>query len=133
MVDKSKAGDWSNVRAYTAVLSELDGQSEEVQKRMEELAGKVGLIVASSVLNFDPYSRSRWHREGILSQLLKPNGGILCHSDWPKSEMTEKGFTHDSAMQLYASGGLVAKSMNVIDLRMGDESHPVFFGVAVKE
>jgi hypothetical protein len=48
--------------------------------------------------------------------------------------MMEKGFTHDSIMQLvYASGGLVAKSMNVIDLRMGDESHPVFFGVATKE
>lgn len=54
VVDKSKAGGWSNVRAYTAILSELDGQSEEVQKRMEELAGKVDLIVASSILNFIP-------------------------------------------------------------------------------
>lgn len=121
--EKITSRSWSNVEAFTAVLSELEHQPPDVKQAVDDLKGKVDLIVASSVLSFIPDIESTMRVLGDMAT----SGGVLVHSDWPKD------FTKESATKMYASGGMVPKSMEVIDLTMGEEKHPVFFGVATKK
>lgn len=68
----------------------------------------------------------------VIGQLLKPNSGIFCHSDWPQSEETHpNAMSEEKAATIYSLGDLEAESMQIIKMDMVGPEHPeVFFGVA---
>jgi 2-polyprenyl-3-methyl-5-hydroxy-6-metoxy-1,4-benzoquinol methylase len=125
---KIRAREWSNVQAYCLALAHLKEQSD--QDMLREMEGKVDLIVASSVLSFIP----REDLSGTLKALGKmlKSGGILCHSDWPKTEKNPEGLTEEVAMKWYEMAGLTVKSATVISMNMMGEEQSVFVGAAVK-
>jgi len=127
---KIKDNKWENVKGYTAILSELEDQTEEVQSAMEELKGSVDLVLATSVLSFIPDLDGTMK---VLADLLKPETGLLCHTDWPyNEEKAPNGFTDEKATKLFETAGLVRKTITNLTMTMGDEEFPVFLGVAAK-
>jgi predicted TPR repeat methyltransferase len=129
--NKIRAGDWQNVEAHCAALAHLERAEPNVQKVLESLKGKVDIIAASSVLNFIPEEDVETTMN-VLSSLLKSGTGILCHSDWPKSEMHPDGFTEEKAKEMYQKSGLQAKFIKQTTVKMGGQKTPVFVGTAVK-
>jgi trans-aconitate methyltransferase len=128
--DKIRSGDWKNVKAYCVALSNYDEAGEKIKADIDSLRGKVDLVVASSVLNFIPMEDLPATMK-VLGAMLKP-GGLLCHSDWPKSDENPDGFTEDKAKEVYTIGGLTKQSSKMADMGMGGYEGDVFVGVAVK-
>jgi len=148
--ERGRAG--TTVQAYHAVLANLEDEkgstAASTRSEIEALYERVDLIVASSVLSFVPEADAPKTMK-VLGRLLKPDGvGLLCHSDWPKSDSEGKddddhsGMTEDMARKLYGYAGLEPKSMEVVPINMGPSSPSsssppeqpqaadVFFGVA---
>lgn len=131
--EKIRAREWKNVKAHCAVLANLEESPDNVRQDLESLNGKVDMAVASSVLSFIPQQDLPGTMKK-LGELLRPNGGVLCHSDWPKSEQYPDGFTEESALKLYEMAGLEQQSTDVIAIKMmGEDCANVFVGVAVKK
>ena len=132
--DKIKAGEWNNVQAYNLVLANYDTCTDErIKHDIDNLKGKVDLIVASSVMSFIPKDDLPATMQK-LNELLKPNGGIFCHSDWPKSDEHPDGFTEEKANEMYEMGNLKEMSSLVTTIDMGGGyKGNVFVGVAAKE
>lgn len=139
--DKIREKRWDNVRAYCAVLgdaandSSVDGGSDDgdndVGSVLKDMVGRVDLIVASSVFGFIPREDVAQTMK-VLGDLLR-TGGLLCHSDWPKSEKHPSGFSDEHAQELYRMGGLEVKSMKELKMHVSSEDEvEVFVGVAVK-
>lgn len=133
LLDKIRDRDWTNVDALHVTLADLSPANEATQSILHDLEGQVDLIVASSVLTFVPPADMD-ATMAALGRLLRP-GGLLCHSDWPKSEAKHPDAMNDSkALALYAAADLTAVSTQIVPLPMGnDQSVDVFFGVARKE
>ena len=133
--DKIRAGEWTNVESYCAALAHLDKAKDpdKIKHVLEELKGKVDIIAASSVLSFIPEEDVEATMI-VLGSLLKPRTGVLCHSDWPKSEGEHPdGFTEEKAAVMYQKGGLEAKQTQQTTIQMGSRDVPVFVGVANKK
>jgi SAM-dependent methyltransferase len=131
--EKIKSMEWENVDAAVAVLATADDDTKAATTRrtLEGLEGTVDLIVASSVMSFVPEADLEATMRG-LGRLLKP-GGLFCHSDWPKSqEQFPDGFDEAKAENMYAMGGLSAKTLKIMPLDTGGEKMEVFIGVAEK-
>jgi cyclopropane fatty-acyl-phospholipid synthase-like methyltransferase len=126
--EKIRAREWKNVKAYTAVLARLEQSPPSVKQDLEAWNDKVDLVVASSVFSFIPQQDLPGTMKK-LGELLKSNGGVLCHSDWPKSDEHPDGMTEESALKMYEMAGLEKKSTTVISMNMMGEC---FVGVAVK-
>jgi SAM-dependent methyltransferase len=131
MQDKIRSGDWKNVKAYCVALSNYEEAGEDIKAEIDSLWGKADLVVASSVINFIPPEDIPGTMK-VLGALLKP-GGLLCHSDWPKSDDHPDGFTEDRAKVVYANAGLTKISSKVVDICMRGHKGNVFIGVAVKK
>jgi len=129
--EKIRAREWTNVKAYCVVLANLEKSSESTRQELDALNGKIDLIAASSVLSFIPQQDLPGTMKK-LGELLRPNGGVLCHSDWPKSDHHPDGLTEESATEIYEMAGLEKQSTTVISMNMLGEQHAVFVGVAVK-
>jgi SAM-dependent methyltransferase len=129
--DKIRGGEWDNVQTFAAVLGDLSSANEVIRQQVEELHGTVDLIVASSVMSFIPEDDMEATMK-VIGRLLKPDRGIFCHSDWPKSEETHPdAMSEEKASNMYDLGGLTLESMQIITMDMGGPEHPeVFFGVA---
>jgi SAM-dependent methyltransferase len=129
--EKIRGGEWDNVQAFTAILGDLLKADESIRQQVEELYGTVDLIVASSVMSFIPEEDMEATMK-VIGQLLKPNSGIFCHSDWPQSEETHpNAMSEEKAATIYSLGDLEAESMQIIKMDMVGPEHPeVFFGVA---
>ena len=135
--EKIRAGEWSNVIAYAIVLAALDETFEK--DILQPLYGTVDIIVASSVLVFIPECDIQ-ATMNILGKLLKPQKGILIHSDWPKDNNLNQsnGFTVERANLVHGYASLTTKTAKVIEMSMGgtgpDSSKgKVFLGIAIKE
>lgn len=133
--EKIKSMEWENVDAAVAVLATADGENSQAamttRRTLVELEGTVDLIVASSVMSFVP-GVDLEATMSALGRLLKP-GGLFCHSDWPKSqEKFPDGFDETKAVNMYAMGGLSAKTIKIVPLDTGGEQINVLIGVAVK-
>jgi SAM-dependent methyltransferase len=133
--DKVRAGDWDNVQTYNVGLSHYDNESgdETTKAAIDDLKGTVDLIVASSVISFIPPDDLSATMK-VLGAMLKPGGGVLCHSDWPQNDQQHPdGFTDEKAEAIYQMAGLTKKSSLVTTIDMGGGHRgDVFFGVAVK-
>lgn len=129
--DKIKSREWDNVTAIQCVLASDDESSSSGV--LKQLFGKVDIIVASSVLSFVPTEDMPKTME-ILGRLLKPDTGVLCHSDWPLDpDQHPDGLTNAKASEWYRMAGLKAVTMEKIAIAMSpDQSVDVFFGVARK-
>ena len=129
--EKIKAREWENVQAHAIQLGNLAQAEESARKAVEDMDGKVDLVVASSVLTFVPEEDIQATMAGI-GRLLKP-GGIFCHSDWPKSEAKNpNAMTTEKAEKFFAMAGMVAESTQIRKMSMGGEDMDVFIGVARK-
>jgi SAM-dependent methyltransferase len=131
--DKILTREWDNVQALSAALGNISEVDESVRKVVDELEGKVDLVVASSVLTFIPPEDVEATMSAI-GRLLKP-GGIFCHSDWPKSEAKHPGaMTEEKATRFFGMAGLQVESTQIIKMSMGvgDSDPEVFVGVARK-
>ena len=133
--EKIKSMEWENVDAAVAVLGTADDENTQAatttRRKLEDLEGTVDLIVASSVMSFVPEVDLEATMRA-LGRLLKP-GGLFCHSDWPKSqEKFPNGIDETKANNLYAMGGLSAKTIKIMPLDTGGEQISVLIGVAVK-
>lgn len=128
--EKIRAREYTNVSAYCVALAHLEQSDESVRKEMEALNGKVDLVVASSVLSFIPQDDLPSTMK-VLGEMLRP-GGMLCHSDWPKTEKNHDGLSEEKASKLYEMAGLEKKSTAIITMDMMGEEHQAFIGVAVK-
>lgn len=128
--DKIICQEWSNTQAIHCALASLTDESRQV---VESLYGTMDMIVASSVLNFIPEDDVSVTME-MLGKFLKP-GGMLVHSDWPKSEAKHPDAMDDAkASFMYEKAGLSAISTEILILEAGGgETMEVFFGVARKE
>jgi 2-polyprenyl-3-methyl-5-hydroxy-6-metoxy-1,4-benzoquinol methylase len=126
--DKIKAGEWSNVNAYCAVVANLDA-SPTAKVALDALKSKVDIVVASSVLNFIPEEDMEATMIS-LGSLLKPETGMLIHSDWPHGEEHPNGFSEEKARNVYRQGGLQATKTKTVTLQLGEHAAPVFVGVA---
>mmetsp|Transcript_15533 Transcript_15533/g.21932 ORF Transcript_15533/g.21932 Transcript_15533/m.21932 type:complete len:217 (+) Transcript_15533:24-674(+) len=132
--DKLHGGQWSNVQAHCIALGDSISiaRSKNSDQALRQLEGQVDLIIASSVFNFIPKNDLPETMER-LGKLLRPNGGILCHSDWPEGDRHPDGFTTDRAKDIYEMAGLHAKSTEEIKMRvMASEESLIFVGVAQK-
>lgn len=129
--EKIRAREWKNVKAYTAVLARVKQSPPSVKQDLEAWSDKVDLVVASSVFSFIPQQDLPGTMKK-LGELLKSNGGVLCHSDWPKSDEHPGGMTEESALKIYEMAGLEKKSTTVISMNMMGGECPVFVGVGVK-
>ena len=133
--EKIEKHSWTNVEAYTAVLSEPDQYADNVRMVLEDLDGQVDLIVASSVFGFVLDLDTTMQK---LKTLLKPKTGIVCHSDWPlDKEHTPTGFTEEKGLAMFAKAGLKVMTTQTIKVHMilaPDEEgdFPVYFGAAKK-
>lgn len=128
--EKIRDYEWTNVEGFTAVLSEPDDHSDKVKDALESLKGSVDLVVATSVLSFIPDLQGTLV---ALKELLKPETGLLCHTDWPlDEEKAPDGFTEEKAIKMYEDAGLAMKSTSIVSIKMGEEEFPVFLGVAAK-
>ena len=135
--EKIQSQEWTNVQAYTVILGlfekDDDGGQDvaaSVQQQIRALYGTVDVIVASSVLTFIP-DEDVPDTMRILGKLLKP-GGLLIHSDWPKSEAKHPdAMDTEKAERMYGLAGLRAESMQICALPSCEEVE-VFFGVAQK-
>ncbi len=128
-----RGGEFDNGEDFATVLEELYSAKESISQHVEGLYGTVDLIVASSVMSFIPEEDMEATME-VIGRLLKPNKGIFCHSDWPKSEETDPdAMTVEKAAKIYDLGGLTLESVQIITMDMGGTEHfEVFFGVAEK-
>jgi hypothetical protein len=131
--DKIRGGEWDNVHAFVTVLADLSSANESIRQQVEELYGTVDLIVASSVMSFIPAEDMEATMK-VLGRMLKPDSGIFCHSDWPKSEATHPdAMSDEKSVKMYSMGGLEAESTQIIKMDMSGPDQPeVFFGVAKK-
>jgi SAM-dependent methyltransferase len=131
--DKIRGGEWDNVQAFMTVLADLSSANESIRQQVEGLYGTVDLIVASSVMSFIPAEDMEATMK-VLGRMLKPDSGIFCHSDWPKSEAKHPdAMSEEKAVNMHGMGGLNAESMHIIQMDIGGSEHPeVFFGVAKK-
>lgn len=131
--DKIRGGEWDNVQTFATVLGDLSSANESIRQQVVGLYETVDLIVASSVMSFVP-AEDMEETMKVIGRLLKPNSGIFCHSDWPKSEAEHpNGISEETAVKIYGMGGLNAESMHTIEMDMGGSDHSdVFFGVAKK-
>lgn len=125
--EKIRSSEWNNVEAQCLILA--NPQETDVLETKQE---QYDMIVASSVLTFIPKD----DREATLVRLgsfLKP-GGLLIHSDWPKSEAKHPDAMDEAtAVQFYNYAGLKAESMTVTNFDMGGgQAVEVFVGVARK-
>lgn len=123
-------GKWSNVNAFVAGLACVRDSPTDTQRKLEELRNSVDLVAASSVLGFIPKADLSETMKKLGSFLKK--GGIFCHSDWPISSKHPDGFSKERANEVYAMAGLEVVATDEINIVMGDETTPVFFGVARK-
>jgi 2-polyprenyl-3-methyl-5-hydroxy-6-metoxy-1,4-benzoquinol methylase len=128
--NKIKAGDWSNVEAYCAVVANLD-PTPSAKATLEVLQGKVDIVVASSVLSFIPEEDMELTMVR-LGSLLKPGTGRLIHSDWLLGEDHPNGFSEKKAMEVYKQGGLQATKAKTVTMKLEDYDAPVFVGVAAR-
>lgn len=132
LLDKIQSCGWeTNVRAYNVALAKLDQASDEIQKDLESLKGKVDLVVASSVMSFVP-AEDLPATMKVIGELLKDDTGVFCHSDWPKSEENADGFDDDKATKMYTMAGLKVKSTLETKVNIGGHEGSVFVGVAMK-
>lgn len=129
--EKIRAREWNNVNAYCFALAYLNETEENIRQEIQALYGKVDLVVASSVLSFIP-PEDLQETMKVVGSLLRPNGGVLCHSDWPESDQHPDGLTEESAMKLYEMAGLEKKSTSIVSFDMMGQECPVFVGVAKK-
>mmetsp|Transcript_123269 Transcript_123269/g.343816 ORF Transcript_123269/g.343816 Transcript_123269/m.343816 type:complete len:227 (-) Transcript_123269:48-728(-) len=131
--EKIQSFGWdTNVRAHCVALASTDSAEETIRKDLEALKGSVDLVVASSVMSFIPSGDLPGTMKAI-GELMKPETGLFCHSDWPKSEESPDGFDEEKAKKMYAMGGLEAKSSFLTKVHMGGSNEgDVFVGVAVK-
>jgi predicted TPR repeat methyltransferase len=131
--DKIRDMEWTNVEAYTAVLSRLDDNQRNdktVKEVITKMEGSVDIIVVSSVLTLIP-SEDMNATMQVLGRLLKPNG-LFFHTDWPLSDHEHPdGMTHEKALQLYDIAGMKEKSSGIIPMDT-EEGTTVFFGLATK-
>lgn len=128
--EKIHAREWNNVQAYCVALAHLEQTDESIRQEMEAFNGNVDLIAASSVLSFIP-QQDLPNTMKVLGDMLR-KGGVLCHSDWPKTEKHPDGMTKETAAKLYEMAGLVKKSTTTVSMNMMGEEHQVFVGVAMK-
>jgi predicted TPR repeat methyltransferase len=123
----------SNSRAHCVALANLDTADEKIRKDLEALKGSVDLVVASSVMSFIPGDDLPGTMK-VIGELLKPETGLFCHSDWPKSEENSDGFDEEKAKKMYAMGELEAKSSYSTKVNMGGSNEgEVYVGVALKK
>ena len=127
---KIRAREWKHVEAHCAALAHLHQSPESVQEDLKEMNGKVDLVVASSVFSVIP-KQDISHTMKAIGELLRPGGGVLCHSDWPKTDENPDGMIEESATKLYEMAGL-EKQSTIVSMNIMGEEHPVFVGVAVK-
>lgn len=127
--EKIQSSEWKNVRAHCVALAELEKAGEVVQNDLEDLVGKVDLIVASSVMSFVPKS-DLGRTMTVLGSLLKPENGIFVHSDWPQNDDNPDGLTTETAMEMYSMGFLHKKSELMAKIDMGGHEGDIFLGVA---
>lgn len=130
--NKIRSGEWDNVEAYCAIAAHLAKADPEAKAALEALKGKVDIVTASSVLSFVPQEDMEATIQ-FLGSLLKPETGILCHTDWPKGDKHPDGFTAEKALEMYQKGGLQSKTTREISMKMGGHEMPVFVGVATKK
>jgi SAM-dependent methyltransferase len=133
MEEKILSRGWDNVKAFAVALGNLSQADENAKKVLEELEGKVDLIVASSVLSFIP-NEDIEETMKKMGRLLKP-GGVFCHSDWPKSEAKHPdAMTDEKAARYFAMAGLKQEVGQIVKMDMGtdDQGMEVFVGVARK-
>ena len=126
--DKIRAGDWNNVDAFCGVVGQLElNKADDVDLKsvVQELQGKVDIVAASSVLSFIPEEDMETTMK-ILASLLKPESGVLCHTDWPKGEQYPDGFDEAKAIDVYQKGGLQAKTTKTISMKIGPQEMKVF-------
>lgn len=128
-----------NVTAKAGILGYIQTDSanppqdqKEFASWIDSLAGTVDVIVASSVLNFVPdEDLDATCRE--LGRLLKPQTGILFHTDWPSGDgEPADGMTAEKAQRMYTAAGLTAETTDAGMLSMGKDEAKVFFGLARK-
>jgi 2-polyprenyl-3-methyl-5-hydroxy-6-metoxy-1,4-benzoquinol methylase len=129
--EKIKSRAWANVKVVSATLGNLANESDETRAYLESLYGSLDMVVASSVLTFVPQDDMAGTMEQ-LGKLLKP-GGVLVHSDWPKSEAKHPdAMSTEKATFLYKAAGLSAVSTETLPLDAGGHTMDVFFGIARK-
>ena len=99
---------------------------------LKQLQNQVDCIIASSVLAFIPKQDLTTTMQ-ILASLLKPNSGILVHTDWPWSEIDHpNGFNKLQIETMYESADLQPYSIEQITLDMGGSfgQAAVWLGIA---
>ena len=133
MDEKILSRGWDNAKAFAVALGNLSQADENTKKGLEELEGKVDLIVASSVLSFIPNEDVEATMKEI-GRLLKP-GGVFFHSDWPKSEAKHPdAMIEEKAAKYFAMAGLRQEVGQIVKMDMGtdDQGIEVFVGMARK-
>jgi SAM-dependent methyltransferase len=129
--EKIRDMDWPNVETYTVIVARLDDEPDSTARhRIEELYGKVDIIVASSVMSFIP-EEDLQATMNVLGRLLKSGTGLFFHTDWPLSETRTSGITIEKALDLYGMGGMQQESTNICHLETS-ECQEVFVGFARK-
>mmetsp|Transcript_15679 Transcript_15679/g.29578 ORF Transcript_15679/g.29578 Transcript_15679/m.29578 type:complete len:224 (+) Transcript_15679:70-741(+) len=129
---KIQAREWQRrVEAVIATLGRYDQMEKGLRDKIDSLAGTFDLVVASSVMNFIP-PQDLTATVKVLGKLLKP-GGILCHSDWPDSELFPGGITLEKAEKMYRAGGFKMKSHTMNPVSIQGEEGVVFVGIAEKD
>ena len=136
--DKIRAGGWTNVEAYCAVVGHVMDDKSNTKKNadaksaLEALVGKVDIVAASSVMNFVP-EEDKEATMSVLGRLLKPGTGLFVHTDWPKGDEWPDGITEEAARDMYQKGSLEAKTTKVLcKVKAGSHEMDVFVGVATK-
>jgi 2-polyprenyl-3-methyl-5-hydroxy-6-metoxy-1,4-benzoquinol methylase len=125
--DKVRDFELQNVEAECVMLANIKNEARGKKTRFEGLAETVDLIVASSVFTFVPEGdiEATMHE---LGKMLKV-GGILCHSDWPKTAARHpNAMSEEKARQLHKMARLETQSTEIC-VFAGSE---VFVGIAKK-
>ena len=120
---------WTNIQTFCIILSHYETIDVATKEKLNDLNGKVDLIIASSVLSFIPKADINKTIE-VLSSFLKP-GGLFIHSDWPYTvDQSPNGFTEERATNLYQTGKLKLQSTSLRSIQMEGEDAKIFVGVA---
>jgi len=127
--DKQQSNDWSNVTVVHGLLA----NEATAASLVAEFRNQFDLILASSVLHVIPRT-DRPATLQVLAQLLKPNTGRLCHSDWPKDEQEHPdGLELEELRLLFRDAGLSLVESGPTAFRISrHETAQVLFGVAMK-
>jgi len=137
MIDRVRSNNWDNVEAIAGILVDLEDPI--IRQFREEYAGKIDLIVSTTVLPYIPHRQAKATFLAIRD-LLKPGGtGKYCHVDYDKSMPMIKYpnyITQQECETYYKWGQLHKEKLGIKKFEMatqfGTVQSPFLVGVAKK-